>query len=106
MVGALSKELRQKRHDVRIILPKYKSIRGQEFGMKETGRVHIFRHTFATRLAARGNAPQDIMQALGHQDVATAMIYAHLMPESRTRAIRTLDQAAPDTGTADKATAT
>ena len=28
---------RQKRHDVRIILPKYKSIRGQEFGIKETG---------------------------------------------------------------------
>ena len=36
------KELRQKRHDVRIILPKYKTIRGQEYGIKETGEwVHI-----------------------------------------------------------------
>src|SRR5258708_2094095 len=37
VVGALPKELRNKRHDVRIILPKYKTIRGQEFSIKETG---------------------------------------------------------------------
>ena len=37
VVGSLSKVLRATRHDVRIILPKYKSIRGQEFGIKETG---------------------------------------------------------------------
>ncbi len=37
VIGALPKELRKKRHDVRIILPKYKTIRGQEFGLKETG---------------------------------------------------------------------
>lgn len=37
VVGALPKELRKRRHDVRIMLPKYKSVRGQEFGLKETG---------------------------------------------------------------------
>jgi len=37
VVGALPKALRQKRHDVRIIIPKYRAIRGQEFGIKETG---------------------------------------------------------------------
>ncbi len=36
VVGALSKELRKKRHDVRIILPKYKAVRAQEFSIKET----------------------------------------------------------------------
>jgi starch synthase len=42
VVGALPKELRNKRHDVRIILPKYKSIRGQEFSIKETNeRVQV-----------------------------------------------------------------
>jgi starch synthase len=44
VIGALPKELRRRRHDVRIMLPKYKTIRGQEFGMKETGewvRVRI-----------------------------------------------------------------
>src|SRR4051812_31473183 len=38
VIGALPKELRKKRHDVRVILPKYKSIRGQEFNLKETGK--------------------------------------------------------------------
>jgi starch synthase len=37
VVSALPKELKNKRHDVRIILPKYKSIRSQEFNIRETG---------------------------------------------------------------------
>ncbi len=37
VVGALPKELKARRHDVRIILPKYKSIRSQEFTIRETG---------------------------------------------------------------------
>ena len=42
VIGALPKELRKRRHDVRIILPKYRTIRGQEFGIKEAHeQVHI-----------------------------------------------------------------
>ena len=37
VIGALPKEFRKKRHDVRVIIPKYRTIRGQEFGIKETG---------------------------------------------------------------------
>ncbi|MFA5975671.1 MAG: glycogen synthase GlgA [Elusimicrobiota bacterium] len=37
VVGTLPAELRKRRHDVRVILPKYKTIRSQEFGIKETG---------------------------------------------------------------------
>jgi len=37
VIGALPKVLRRSRHDVRVILPKYKAIRAQEFGIKETG---------------------------------------------------------------------
>ena len=37
VIGALPKELRKGRHDVRVILPKYKTIRGQEFDIKEIG---------------------------------------------------------------------
>jgi starch synthase len=47
VIGALPKELRKKRHDVRVMLPKYRSIRGQEFNIKETGdsvRVPIGSH--------------------------------------------------------------
>lgn len=39
MIGALPKELQKRRHDVRVILPKYKTIRAQEFGIKETGEM-------------------------------------------------------------------
>src|SRR5687768_2738206 len=42
VIGSLPKELRKRRHDVRVMLPKYKSIRGLEFGLKETGeRVRV-----------------------------------------------------------------
>jgi starch synthase len=37
VIGALPKELRRKRHDIRVMLPKYRAIRGQEFSLKETG---------------------------------------------------------------------
>jgi len=38
VVGALPKALKRERHDVRIIIPKYKQIRAQEFGIKDTGK--------------------------------------------------------------------
>lgn len=42
VIGALPKALRRKRHDVRVMLPKYKSIRVQEFGLKQTrDRVRV-----------------------------------------------------------------
>lgn len=42
VIGALPKALKARRHDVRIILPKYKSIRAQEFNIRETGDwVHV-----------------------------------------------------------------
>ncbi|OGR93378.1 MAG: starch synthase [Elusimicrobia bacterium RIFCSPLOWO2_01_FULL_59_12] len=40
VIGALPKALRKKRHDVRVILPKYKSIRVHEYGLKEI-REHV-----------------------------------------------------------------
>jgi integrase len=70
--------------------------------MTETGRVHIFRHTLAARLAAAGASPFDIMQVLGHQDVSTTMIYAHLNPASRAKAIKLLDRPKPEVATASE----
>jgi integrase len=41
---------------------------------------HDFRHTFASHLAMAGVPLPTIQQLLGHQDIQTVMIYAHLSP--------------------------
>ena len=42
--------------------------------------LHDFRHTFASHLAMAGVPLPTIQQLLGHQDIQTVMIYAHLSP--------------------------
>ena len=39
---------------------------------------HILRHTFASQLAIKGVSIFKISKWLGHSDVKTTMIYAHL----------------------------
>jgi len=54
--------------------------------------VHILRHTFCSRLAAK-NAPAKAIQELaGHADLSTTMRYMHLSPASRDGAIRLLER--------------
>jgi integrase len=43
-------------------------------------RFHDLRHTFATRLAARGVPLRTIQEFLGHADLKTTQIYAHYAP--------------------------
>ena len=55
-------------------VPKFRSCRG-------TGRAwHLLRHTFASRLAQAGVSLYKIAQWMGHSDVKTTQIYAHLQP--------------------------
>ena len=42
--------------------------------------LHDFRHTFASHLAMAGVPLPTIQQLLGHKDIQTVMIYAHLSP--------------------------
>lgn len=52
----------------------------REAGWQARGRIHVLRHTFASRLAMAG-VPLTTIQALcGHQHVSTTQRYAHLMP--------------------------
>lgn len=54
-------------------------------GIKTKGTVHVFRRTFATRLAARG-CPIDIIQELmGHADPATTLKHYVAKTGSRTK---------------------
>ncbi|ANQ52896.2 tyrosine-type recombinase/integrase (plasmid) [Flammeovirga sp. MY04] len=43
---------------------------------------HKLRHTFATMLRTEGAKTEDIKDALGHQNIATSLIYAHQEPKT------------------------
>jgi len=40
--------------------------------------LHILRHTFCSRLAARGATAMEIKELAGHADLTTTMRYMHL----------------------------
>lgn len=67
-------------------------------------RFHDLRHTFATRLRARGVHEMDIMSLLGHTTLQMTSRYTHAMPSnlraavdllSRLRLVRTSAKSAP-----------
>jgi len=52
---------------------------------------HTLRHTTATGLASAGRSLLEIKELLGHRDIASTMIYAHLLPEKKHEAVAALD---------------
>lgn len=54
---------------------------------KVKGRLHDLRHTFASRLAMDGVPLPVIRDLLGHSDIKTTEIYAHLNPAYARRAV-------------------
>ncbi len=53
-------------------------------------RFHDIRHTFASHLVEKGVHPKVIQELLGHEDLQTTMIYAHVAPEMSKSAVRAL----------------
>lgn len=47
-------------------------------------RIHTFRHTLASRLLQNGMSIYEVREILGHEDIETTMIYAHLEGNSAT----------------------
>jgi site-specific recombinase XerD len=49
------------------------------------------RHNFASNLAQKGVSLYVIKELLGHTDIKTTMIYAHLQPENLRNAVDLLN---------------
>ena len=51
----------------------------QRAGIPQRATCHTFRHSFATHLLERGHDIRTVQELLGHRDVATTMIYTHVL---------------------------
>lgn len=59
-------------------------------GIADLTRVHTLRHTFASHLVMKGVDLPTVMRLMGHSDIQTTMIYAHLAPDHLAGAVNKL----------------
>lgn len=56
-------------------------------GISDLTKVHTLRHTFASLLVMKGVDLPTVMKLMGHSDIQTTMIYAHLAPDHLANAV-------------------
>ena len=58
--------------------------------IQDLTRLHTLRHTFASHLVMQGVDLPTVMKLMGHADIQTTMIYAHLAPDHLADAVNKL----------------
>jgi integrase len=64
---------------------------GDAVGIAKPATVHTLRHSFATHLLQAGTDIRTVQSLLGHADVSTTMIYAHVLKSSAAATSSPLD---------------
>ncbi|MBO0858179.1 MAG: tyrosine-type recombinase/integrase [Chloracidobacterium sp.] len=54
--------------------------------------LHTLRHTFGTRLVASGVDLRTVQELMGHANIKTTMIYAHIIEANKHASIARLSQ--------------
>lgn len=59
----------------------------QKAGIENLTKIHALRHTFASHLVMNGVDLPTVKNLMGHSDIQTTMIYAHLAPDRPADAV-------------------
>ena len=65
-------------------------------------RIHDLRHSFASNLVTSGQGLPVVKELMGHKDITTTMIYAHLAPNLKQSAVDALVRNSPYLDTGEK----